>query len=167
MSVSKLYASQGFPLSSFLVLSSEETLSSSLRVCSNSDLVSKVKDFAEAVLQVKLCVDLSEEFNLSELTDVLASCPNLKVLDLTSYQIGNATAEKICDLIRGSGVEKLIFHYNHSLGNEGLQFFADLPNVKILDFQKCPSINEKGRDALLEKNPRVEVLVGGFLGYEE
>lgn len=94
------------------------------------------------------------------LIHVLESCPNLRKLDLTFRDIGDALLVVL--VTRTPSLEHLVLHDCHKLTGTPLLAAAapiDLPHLRFLDLRKCSWLKPNAVQLLVSSAPRLEVLL--------
>ena len=130
-------------------------------------VIAKAMALGADVLEVKFLRDSDEPLDLSNIQDLLQNCPNLKVLDLSEMNLSAEKVQMMCELVKGTQVTDISLQYNHQITPDHLKEFCKIPELKKIDLQKCPRIPSLDTTHPIQDRPDLEILTGGFLGYEE
>ncbi len=157
---------QQFSLRQCVNTSKEDPIDPAVRVSNMKELATAVAALGDRVLGFEFPSNNGKEVEISCLVQILDACPNLTKIDFSRSSVNDAQVEEICSKLKTTHVADVSFQYNSLITKACLNHFSNLPNIRLVDVQKCPRIRSEEAVALMEKRPDVKVLSEGFLGYE-
>jgi hypothetical protein len=156
----------GLPTAQFIMLGEHRTIASNDRITGTKEVSDKAKSLGSSVLGIKLFTSSEDSFSETSLAEVLKACPNIQFLDLSSIYLQPSQIDTICALVKKTKVKDISFQYNQSISLKSIEGLLALPGLKKINLQKCPRVPSLPSTHPIANRPDLEVLTGGFLGYE-
>lgn len=156
----------GFPAARFIMLGEQSSIALNDRVNGTKEVSDKARSLGAAVLGIKLFTSSEDRFSETSLAEVLQACPNMQSLDLSALYLQPSQIDTICALVKGTKVKDISFQYNQGISLESMKEFFAIPGLKKIDLQRCPRIPSLSSTHPIASRPDLEVLTGGFIGYE-